>query len=294
MIKRLIVILFLLFCFKSGWSQSFLGWQLHDRYFSVYGGTGWTGYIGELTNKKPFSQGLSHYNIGVEARLYSRVAARVQFSRFDLRGNDQNAPDSTFNRQRNLSFESTNYEWQVEAVYYFLKYRDKYYKRRAYEPYVAAGIGQVFYSPSGALIDTAGISTSYDLRSLNTEGDEYNKSSIIIPVHLGVKAAINEFINLSLDLGYRFTFTGHLDDVNASYNNSLSSESIAAQLSNRKDEVGIINEAAYNNSSRGNGTNDGYFLVNLNLELYLPRDLFRSKNGKRKKEKILGKPSAYD
>ena len=292
----------LLFLFVViGWSsqaQSFLGWQLHDRYFSIYAGSGWTGYMGDLTNGKPFSDGLSHMNFGIEARLLTRIGARVQFSRYKIEGTDQNAADSSFNRQRNLSFHSTNYEWHVEGVYYFLKYRGKYHKRRTYEPYIAAGFGKTYFNPKADFTDINDVTTTYDLRSIGTETQTYDNSAWIIPVHFGVKAALNEFLNLSLDLGYRFTFSGHLDDVYGRFAGPFDDGTIEASLSNRKDEVPEINEEAYDllvpGGVRGNGKNDAYFLINVNLELYLPQDLFRGKNGRQRKEKILGKPSAYD
>lgn len=298
MLKKIIPVLLLAFASNKGLSQSFLGWQLHDRYFSIYAGTGWTGYIGELTNGSPLSEGLSHINFGIEARLYTRIGARVQAGWYSLEGADVNAADSSFNRQRNLSFHSRNFEWQVQGVYYFLKYRGKYHKRRTYEPYLAAGFGKTYYSPKADFTDINDVTETYDLRSIGTETETYGKSTWIIPVNIGIKAALNEFLNLSLDLGYRFTFTGYLDDVHGIYAGPFDDGSIEASLSNRRDEVPEINEAAYAalvpGAPRGNGKKDGYFLVNLNLELYLPQDLFKGKNGRRRKEKILGKPSAYD
>lgn len=298
MLKKIVFLLLFGLMTKAAQSQSFLGWQLHDRYFSIYAGTGWTGYIGDLTNGSPFSEGLSHYNFGIEARLYTRIGARVQVAQYKLRGLDANAADSSFNRQRNLSFHSKNFEWQVQGVYYFLKYRGKYHKRRTYEPYLAAGFGKTYFSPKADFTDINDVTETYDLRSIGTETETYGKSTWIIPVNIGVKAALNEFLNLSLDMGYRFTFTGYLDDVHGRYAGPFDDGSIEASLSNRKDEVPEINSEAYDalvpGAQRGNGKNDGYFLINLNLELYLPQDLLRGKNGKRRKEKILGKPSAYD
>jgi len=290
---RLIVVI--VFCGFSTdlFSQSLLNWQLRDRYFSIYAGTGWTGYVGELTNKAPFSEGLSHFNVGVEARLYTRIGARAQIARYTIDGADNNAADSSANRQRNLSFISKNWEWQFQAVYYFLKYNGKYHSRRAYEPYFAVGVGKTYFNPKAEYLGDL-----YELQPLGTENTFYKKSSWIIPVSLGVKAKLNEFLNLSLDLGYRFTFTSYLDDVSKIYGGPFPDGDIRQSLSNRKGEVGIINQEAFESyipgGKRGNGSNDGYFLVNLNIELYLPGDLFRGKNGKNKKDKILGKPSAYD
>lgn len=281
-----------------------MDWRYHDRYFSVFAGTGWTGYIGDLTNGKPLSSGLSHFNLGVEARLYSKIAARVQVGTYRIEGSDQNAPDNSYNRQRNLSFEAQNFEWQAQAVYYFLKYNKKYYKRRTYEPYLAFGVGQTFYFPTVELTDSEGVVTKFNLRDFNTETETYAKSTVIIPLSLGVKAAINEFLNLSLDLGYRFTFSGHLDDVYGNYadpngdTQGYPDGTDGSRLSNRKFEVGTINQEAFDElipgQKRGNGKYDSYFLANFNIELYLPRDLFKSKKGRGRKQKIIGKPSAYD
>lgn len=298
MFKKIILLFVLTLNTWVGQAQSFLGWQLHDRYFSIYAGTGWTGYVGDLTNGNPFSEGLSHVNFGVEARLLTRIGARVQFARYKLEGSDANAADSSFNRQRNLSFHSTNYEWQVQGVYYFLKYRGKYHKRRTYEPFFALGFGKTYYNPKADHTDINDVTTTYDLRAIGTETSSYGNSAWIIPANIGVKAALNEFLNLSLDMGYRFTFTGHLDDVYGNYAGPFDDGSIEATLSNRKDEVPLTNKEAYDamvpGAKRGNGKYDGYFLINVNIELYLPQDLFRSKNGKHRKQKILGKPSAYD
>lgn len=290
----------------SSQAQNFYDWQYHDRYFSVQAGTGWTGYIGDLSHDKPFSDGLSHFNIGVEARLYSKLAARVQYMTYKIEGSDKNASDSSFYRQRNLSFHSQNHEWNLQAVYYFFDYKGKYYKRRAYEPYIAIGVGQTFFNPKADVTDVEGKTRSYALRDHRTETKSYNKSAWIIPIDLGVKLVINEFLNLGVDLGYRFAFTGYLDDVYGNYANPEGSGTgypdgtIEATLSNRKfeNDVYIINQEAFDaltpGAKRGNGKYDSYFMANFNIELYLPRDVFKSKKGRGRKGKILGKPGAYD
>ncbi|MCV9386879.1 DUF6089 family protein [Reichenbachiella ulvae] len=304
MLRKTLLILFSTFSFCAQ-AQNFFDWQYHDRYFSVYTGTGWTGYVGDLTHDKPFTKGLSHFNIGVEARLYSKIAARAQYAYYIIEGSDKNAADSSFYRQRNLSFESRNHEWSVQLVYYFFDYSGKYYKRRTYEPYFALGIGQTFYNPEAKLTNVEGETNSYALRDLNTETKSYGNSAWMVPVSFGVKLVVNEFLNLGVDLGYRFTFTGHLDDVYGYYadpngdGSAYPDETIESKLSNRKFEesVYIINQEAFDQlvpgKKRGNGKNDHYFMANINIELYLPKDIFRSKKGRGRKGKIIGKPGAY-
>lgn len=287
------LILLILMLANLAEAQSFLGWQYNDRYFSTYIGTGRSGYIGELSNTKPLTGGLGHFNIGLEARLYTRIAARTQITFYNLEGSDANAADSSANRQRNLSFKSKNIEFTFQGVYYFLKYGGKYYKRRAYEPFIAAGVGFTTFNPQAELDGT-----TYDLRDFQTEGVEYGNRALIIPLNVGVKAKLNEFMNLTLDLGYRFTFTDYLDDVSENYGGPFPDGSLEASLSNRKDEISIVNQEAFERflpgARRGDGgKSDAYFFINFNLEFFLPRDLLKSKGGRVKKERILGKPSAY-
>lgn len=286
MTKKIILTVLLTLGLWSAHAQSFVGWQLRDRYFSFYGGTGWTGYFGDLTHDKPVSNGLSNFSFGVEARLYYKLSARAQYSYYRIEGSDTNAEDSSSYRQRNLSFRSKNHEWSLQAVYYFYKYGGKYHKRRTYEPYIYTGIGQTFYKPEAQYNGTW-----YDLRSLQTEQETYNKSALIIPVGLGVKMRINEFINLGVDLGYRYALTKHLDDVAGNYADTYERGTIEGFLSNRSDQIPVINQEALNEmragQPRGSNSNDSYLMANINLELYLPGDLFKSKKGRR--EKIIGK-----
>ncbi len=274
-------------------SQSFLNWQLRDRYFSVYAGTGWAGYFGELTNGRPMSNGFTNVQIGLEARLYSKIATRVQGTMYRIEGSDSNAPDSSANRQRNLSFRSRNFEWNFQVMYYFFEYNDKYHKRRTYEPYFALGFGQTFYNPKATYNGV-----EYDLRNMGTEAGSYGKSAWVIPVGLGVKAAFNEFLNVSLDVGYRYAFTSHLDDVSGSYAGPYDLGTIEGFLSNRSDQIPLVNQAAFDSiqpgAARGTGKNDSYLLISVSIELYIPGDLFKSKRGETRKEKWMSKPSAYD
>ncbi|MGL1886453.1 MAG: DUF6089 family protein [Reichenbachiella sp.] len=289
-----------------GKSQNFMDWQYHDRYFSVFTGTGWTGYVGDLTNGTPFSSSLSNFNLGIEARLYSHIAARIQVGTYRIEGSDKNAADSSFNRQRNLSFQSQNYEWQLQAIYYLFKYKGKYYKRRTYEPYLGVGVGQTFFNPKADITDSEGNTNTFALHDYRTETETYKKNTFTIPMSIGLKAAFNEFINIGLDLGYRFTFSGHLDDVYGNYADPNGDKTgypdgtTEASLSNRKfeDDVYIVNQEAFDKlipgEKRGNGNYDGYFVINFNIEVYLPRGVFKSKKGRGRKESIIKKPSAYD
>ncbi len=290
--KKVIIIFLLLGVGFGAEAQNFFSWQQNDRYFSAYIGSGRTLYFGELTNNKPLIKDPSHINIGLEARLFTRIGARVQITRYKIEGSDINANDSSANMQRNLSFSSKNWEFVFQGVYYFNKYAGKYHKRKTYEPYLAFGYGITTYNPTATFEGN-----TYELRGLETEGVAYKKVAAIIPLNFGVKAKLNEFMNLTLDLGYRLAFTDYLDDVSGNYIQHPETSTSGA-LANRKDEISIINQAAFDSfvigGKRGDNKKfDKYFIINLYLEFYLPRDLFKRNKGAVRKEKIVGKPGAY-
>ncbi len=285
--KKAILLVVLLAPFLSATAQGFMSWQYNDRYFSLTAGTGHTLYLGELNNKKGFQNGLSNANIGVECRLLSQWAARAEFVYYTISGSDTYAEDSSYNRQRNLSFRSKNFEAQLGALYYFKPYNKMFHQRRTFEPYAHVAFGVTTNNPEAELDGKW-----EKLRPLATEGVPYNGTAIVVPFGLGVKARINEFINLVAEAGYRLTFTDRLDDVAENYAGNLSSAK-AQSLANRKDEVGVINQAAYESmvpgSPRGKAGNDSYLLIQWKLEVYIPGNLFQSG-----KKSWFSKPSAFN
>ncbi|MEM8894197.1 MAG: hypothetical protein AAGC88_06450 [Bacteroidota bacterium] len=288
----IICLLILGLCLSSS-AQSFLGWQYNDRYFSVNVGSGKVGYSGDLSHDRVFQPGLASASVGVEARLLSRVSARFEARWFNISGSDSRAEDD-FGLQRNLSFRSSNIEIELSGMYYFLNaYQGMYYKRKPIDPYVSLGAGLVFYNPKTDLDGT-----TYTLRDYSTEGRNYGGSAFIIPVGIGAKLSLNEFVNLIPEFGYRVTFTDYLDDVSGRYGGPYN-DPIAAALSNRKDEVGVINQSIYDQlvpgAQRGDeASRDSYYMITVKLEVYLPPDLFVTRGSKHSKQKLYKKPSAFD
>jgi hypothetical protein len=278
----------------SAFAQSFLGWQYNDRYFSFSIGTGKVGYQGELSHDKYFQKGVAQLNVGLEARLLNRVSARLEFYNYSITGNDRLAPDNSFEQQRNLSFFANNYEASLSGLYYVLNpYAGKYYKRKATDLFITAGVGVTRFTPMTYLNGTA-----YNLRDYKTEGVAYGKYALVVPLGIGLKFTLNEFLNVITELGYRVVFTDRLDDVSAKYGGPFT-ENIEAALANRKSEIGVINQEAYDrmipNGQRGDlSSKDQYYFASIKIEAYLPRDLLRKKGNKYSKEKILKKPSGFD
>lgn len=286
--KRIIVLILICQGFQ-GASQSFFNWQYNDRYFSLIAGSGLTAYFGELNDDNRIRQEFSNFSLGVEARLLSRLGARAEFIYYSLEGDDLYAADSSFNRQRNLSFFSRNFETNLQAIFYLRKYRGDYHKRWALDPYMGLGVGVTTYNPTAELD-----SVKYKLRDLKTEGQSYGQFALVLPLTFGVKLRFNEFVNFNMELGYRYAFTDYLDDVSTVFIEN--DGSLAGRLSNRKDEVRsrdneffIVNQEHYDaqiaGAPRGNpDRRDSYLFVSFRLEVFIPR---------KNTGPLLRKPSAY-
>lgn len=257
-------------------SQDFLSWKFNDRYFSVSIGTGSSSYFGELNYNNKIHDGFSQLNAGIEARLLNRIGARVEATYFTLRGNDTNAPDSSFQRQRNLSYQSRNLAVQFNAIYYLKPYQGDYFRRWVFDPYLMSGIGALLFIPEAELGDE-----TFSLREAMTEGKKYGKWTFSIPIGIGAKFRVNEFTNVNLEIAYNFTFTDYLDDVSKNFGTEFTS-STAELLSNRKDEIGVINPEIYDQmiagSRRGDSSNNDHFLmISLKAEFFIPPGLFTRK-----------------
>jgi len=257
-------------------AQKFLGNIYNDRYFSVNLGLGQTSYLGELNHRFQLEESFSHINLGFEVRLLNHIGARTELIMFRMSGKDSDAKDGTLARQRNLSFESKNFEANFQVLYYLFPYNDIYRKRHPMEPFIAAGVGLATLNPKTSFIDS-----SVKLKGLKTEGVDYSGTALVFPVGIGVKFKLNHALNLIVESSYRLTFEDYFDDVSAGYVSSFDTE-LGATLANRKGEVGIINPEFYNQlalgGKRGNSTNsDNYLSIAFKFEYYIPGKFFARK-----------------
>lgn len=251
-------------------SQNFLSWQYNDRYFSAQFGAGMSSYRGELKHNNSFQNEFSNFSIGLEARLLSKVAARAEIAIYNIRGKDAFAADSSYEKQRNLSFESRNFEASLQGVFYLKRYQGDYYRRWRLDPYVFGGVGFTTLNPKA---EVAGI--EYELRDLKTEGVSYSQLAMIFPTGIGLKFRLSPFANVITEASYRFTLSDYLDDVSDRYVNPYPNQTLEL-VSNRKNEIEIINIDAYDNlliegGPRGDPSNrDAYLFLSFKLEFFIP------------------------
>lgn len=253
-----------------GEAQSFYSIK-RGRNLAVSVGTGTATYTGDLVNPKSF--GKVRYNLVVGAEYYfipSRLSVRAEATWFRIAGSDEIANDDRV--ERNLSFFSNNQEVNLTGAFYILPEKSAYYQRLPINFYVWGGVGMLHFNPK----------TKYDgkniaLQPLQTENVDYNRLQVVIPYGLGLRLMATPLLNVQVEGGYRTTFTDYLDDVSLRnyIDPTLLSSDLSRALSDRRRERDPDYPAVHTYGVRGNPKyKDGYFLMNVKLQYYLPTELF--------------------
>ncbi|MCP4459548.1 MAG: hypothetical protein GY816_16225 [Cytophagales bacterium] len=283
---RIAIFFSLLFIGHLVCGQNFLSWKFNDRYFSLSAGTGSVTYFGDLNPQHKISGRVKLSTLGIEARLLNHVSARIEGAYYTLQGSDSRAADGSFEQQRNLSFTSRNLEGNFQVLYYLKEYTGDYYSRWDWDPYIGVGVGITTYNPYTELLGK-----KYLLRPLATEPDkEYGKTTLVMPITAGIKFRVNDFANLIFELGFRYSTTDYLDDVSTTFPETYPNFTIE-QLSNRRDEIKVVNQDAYdalvNGAQRGdNSSKDSYLFIGLKAEIFLPKNFLSGGNGGLKKSSV--------
>ena len=265
-------------------AQSFYSVR-RERSLILVAGTGSSTYFGELANDGDYIDAKLNVNAGLQYFFGNHISARAEITWFSLKGSDAIAGDPG-RIPRNLSFNSNNYEISGTAAFSLFSNKDRFYRRPGINIYGFAGLGFIFFNPT-----TEYKGDKVALRPLETELVAYNRFGIVIPYGLGVRLKVTPIFNISIEGGYRTTFTDYLDDVSTTHKDpSKFTDPLAAALSDRRPEIGL--PLAADGYIRGNpDTNDGYMLVNAKLEYYLPMDFSRRSSynpGNYKKKKSSG------
>jgi hypothetical protein len=126
-------------------------------------------------------------------------------------------------------------------------------------------LGLTYFNPRAKLHDEW-----YALQPLHTEGIQYQKFHLVVPVGFGLGIQVTDQRQIGFEMSYRFTFTDYLDDVSTRYRDPNSfTDPIAAALADRRPEIGL--DKARAGTRRGNsGKNDGYLLFGVKVFHQLP------------------------
>lgn len=280
-----LTVLFLLICITFELSaQSFYNRRIDRKWVASFG-TGTAKYFGDLANSGEIFQS-TRYNLeaGLEYRFNPRVSARSALTYFRIHGDDKDA-NSEGRSVRNLSFVGNNFELSAVGMVQLFEETGRYYQRPTINVNVFAGLALLVFQPKAEIPATdhngnpfpdAGKMTG--LRQYQTEGVSYSPVTLAIPFGIGVKFKVSPFFNVGVSGGYRYTFTDYLDDISTVYPGTAAfSDPLAQALSDRRPEIGLpVLEAGH---IRGNPNNkDGYFMLSIRAEYYLPSDFFGTNN----------------
>ena len=254
---------------------------------SVHANMGVSSYFGDLCPTGDcYTNSKFNFGIGLDRRFNDYLSVSINAQYYKLEASDAKS-GSNGTIKRNLSFQANNFELSSTFNFEFLNYNTFRYLSRSEFPismFAFAGLGFTTNNPT-----TEYKGEKVALRPLQTEGQSYSGIALVIPVGLGIGYRINSQFNMSLLAGYRFTSTDYLDDVSTVYQDQTKiTDQTTKDLNYRGDEVGGPANPPYGaNSKRGGSANDGYLLVSIKAEYFLPVSpfLFRSNTQKVKKNK---------
>jgi hypothetical protein len=276
-----------------------------------------SGFSTDLAFTKP------GFGISYTHRFGPRYSLKAEFMYATIKGADAESADKDdtgngiFRYQRNLSFSNAIKELSVVAIFDLFENQQTYMSRAKWTPYAYIGVAVFLHNPQAIApaTDLAGnplaeAGSYVDLQPLGTEGQHstlpttavnsgiqpYSLTQFAIPFGLGARFKLNEVMDLSADLGFRYTFTDYLDDVSANYVDlNLLNSPLAQAMSYRTNELpgyptnpaassipgvnvqsGYGSEAA-DNKRGGQKSNDIYMVTSVRLTYILKANFHRAK-----------------
>jgi hypothetical protein len=245
-------------------AQSFYSAR-RERSLILSGGLGTSTYYGDLANSNAYIKANPNVNAALQYFLTNRIGARVELNWFTLAGDDKDA-NGGGRVERNLSFQSSNFELSAVGMINLFTHGDRFYRRPGINIYGFAGIGLLYFNPKA----TDQLGNSVSLQRLKTEGVSYSLVAPVIPFGLGIRFKVTPMFNLSIEAGFRKTFTDYLDDVSTTYPgaSSFNGDAQAIYFSDRRVDPALNGTAG---GIRGNSNSlDSYLLLNAKVEYYLP------------------------
>ena len=217
--------------------------QMQAQQGAEFGGfAGMSHYFGDLnTDFKVNEPNLAFGLIG-RYNFNERISVKLAGSVGKVAANDANS-NNTFERKRNLNFQSTILDASGQLEFNFLPYfhgsKDEFFT-----PYLFAGFSvtqfnpQTYYcesDPNLPVSQCPGSTSLIDLRPLGTEGqfqgEEYYTTSGSIAFGAGIKVDINYEWSINVELSGRRMFTDYLDDVSSVYPDINDLENFRGDLS---------------------------------------------------------------
>lgn len=233
------------------------GMPKRSKYFSLGGGIGYNNYFGDLSPSSGIGSssfnGVNLYFGAVgEYRFHPNFSVRSGLAYTSISASDASADaagneDTKGRYARNLHFRNNMIEFSSMITANIFPVNRGYLKRAKINPYVFLGINVFTNNPQAKAYGKGDAGDWINLRDLKTEGqgttngpEAYSGLQVGIPFGVGVKFAITRKIDLSFELGYRFSFSNYLDDVGTTYLSEAqmrSANPLTVRMSNRSGEI---------------------------------------------------------
>ncbi len=240
---------------------------------------GTASYHGDLKQNQVNLDASPTVSGSIEFPVKGRFSLRGDLGWYKISSDDKAKEQSGRPFTRNLSFKSSNFEVSAIGVFQITPTGPR--PRTNLSTYVLAGIGGTYYNPKAELDGE-----NHELRPLLTEGNDYGKIALVLPVGAGLNYRINYDWSMGFEVAYRFTTTDYLDDVSEVYLGvgAFPNGSIAQRLSDRRPEIGLEPWSA--GHIRGDPSqNDGYLMVTAKATYHFNQGLYY-KRKKRRRSKI--------
>jgi len=286
-------------------------------------------YYGDLSpSPSSFSTDLSYtkpgFGISYTHRFGPRYSLMGQYMIASVKGADSDSADPNdlnngiYRYKRNLSFRNQIHELSVVGIFDLFENQQTYMSRVKWTPYAYIGLALFMHNPQaivpatdlqGNALPDAG--NYVDLQPLGTEGQNaqlattdanygiqpYSLVQMAIPFGLGARFRLTDVLDLSAEVGFRYTFTDYLDDVSANYVDLTKlSGPLAQSLSYRTNELyggnppnpqpsgipGVNVEAGYgsehpDNKRGGKKDNDIYMVTSIRLTYIIKATFHQAK-----------------
>ena len=223
---------------------------------------GKSGYIGDLKDGPipNFSYNGGGFYGKINFNPYVGLKGGLYFAKV---GAADSLSNDSWQKQRNLSFESNITELNLNLEFNFFKFipGNKYH---SFSPFFYMGIAVFKFNPY-----TTYKGQDYFLSTLSTEGQDivggpkpYKTVSLAIPIGGGIKWNFSGQSSIAFEISGRTSFSDYLDDVSGNYFDNAKIEKrkgeVAAILADRSVELGALPKAA--GHQRGNKTFTDFYL----------------------------------
>lgn len=234
---------------------------VNAQYVSVGVTGGSSFYFGDLNKSELYQINKQSYGVFLRQNLTPRHTFKYAFNYAQVAGSDALSSDP-YQRARNLSFYSNVYEFSVHYEFNYFKF-DPLANNEFISNYFFVGLGAFYMNPKAQLAGS-----EYILRTLRTEAQAkpYSRIQMVLPFGAGVRMRLHNRLLLTVEVGFRKTFTDYLDDVSTYYPQQNQLSILSSELSNRTlpDSPYVTGEVW--GKQRGDSyTKDWYVISNVGL-----------------------------